>query len=74
MKEPTPLSAFRALRMPILYMTGDQSPASALGVARLLTPVLPNVEVVELEGLGHMGPITHPDLVNQTIARFLARV
>src|SRR5262249_51540752 len=28
MKEPTPLSAFAALRMPILYMTGSASPAS----------------------------------------------
>jgi pimeloyl-ACP methyl ester carboxylesterase len=33
--------------------------------------VLPRVDVVELEGLGHMGPVTHPDTVNDVIRRFL---
>lgn len=27
----------------------------------------------ELEGLGHMGPVTHPDRVNEVMARFLER-
>jgi len=72
-KEPAPLEAFRALRMPILYMTGRRSTLSALGVARRLIPVLPKVEHVELDA-GHMGPVTHPELVNETIRRFLERV
>jgi pimeloyl-ACP methyl ester carboxylesterase len=72
MKEPTPLPAFRDLSIPVLYMTGSQSPASSLGVARLLTRVLPNVEVIDFAGLGHMAPVTHPDPINQAIARFLA--
>jgi pimeloyl-ACP methyl ester carboxylesterase len=55
-------------------MTGSESPASSLGVARLLTSTLPNVEVVELQGLGHMAPVTHPDPVNRAIADFLARL
>lgn len=71
--EPTPLKAFAALDVPVLYMTGKDSPASSLGVARLLTKTLPRVEVVEFEGLGHMGPVTHPDVVNEAICRFLAR-
>ncbi|MGJ7507633.1 alpha/beta fold hydrolase [Variovorax sp. GT1P44] len=72
LNEPTPLQAFAALRVPVLYMTGRQSPASSLGVAKLLTRTLPNVEVVEFEALGHMGPVTHPDVVNDEICRFLA--
>ncbi|HKA88260.1 MAG TPA: alpha/beta hydrolase [Haliangiales bacterium] len=72
--EPTPLSAFRELKVPVLYMTGGESPASSLGVARLLTPTLPNIEVIELKGLGHMAPVTQPEPVNQAIARFLARI
>jgi pimeloyl-ACP methyl ester carboxylesterase len=71
-KEPAPLSAFRDLRIPVLYMTGSESPASSLGVARLLTPVLPSVEVIDFKGLGHMGPVTHPEPVNQAIASFLS--
>lgn len=74
MKEPTPLEAFRALKVPALYMTGSDSPAAAKGVARILTRALPQVEVVEFKGLGHMGPVTHPDTVNAAIARFLERL
>ncbi|HEX6691079.1 MAG TPA: alpha/beta hydrolase [Burkholderiales bacterium] len=74
MKEPTPIAAFRQLKIPVLYMTGSESPASSLGVARLLTKTLPNVQVVEFKGLGHMGPVTHPEPVNQAIARFLERL
>ena len=69
--EATPLAAFGAIACPVLYMTGRRSTASAHGVARLLVPVLPNVEVVEFETLGHMGPVTDPDTVNAVIARFL---
>lgn len=69
--EPTPLAAFSGLNVPVLYMLGKDSPASSRGVGRLIIPVLPQVQVVEFEGLGHMGPITHPDVVNETVARFL---
>jgi pimeloyl-ACP methyl ester carboxylesterase len=72
--EPTPLQAFSRLDVPVLYMIGRDSPASSRGVARLLTRALPRVEVVEFEGLGHMGPVTHPELVNESISRFLERV
>jgi pimeloyl-ACP methyl ester carboxylesterase len=71
--EPTPLERFAELEMPILYMTGTRSPMSSLGVAKLLIPVLPRVEVVEFEGLGHMGPVTHPHVINRAIVDFLAR-
>jgi len=74
LREPTPLAAFAALDMPVLYMTGAKSPASSRGVARLLQGVLPRVEVVELDGVGHMAPVTHPDLVNGLIVRFLDRL
>jgi pimeloyl-ACP methyl ester carboxylesterase len=73
MHEPTPLAAFRALDMPVLYMLGKRSTASAHGVAKRLIPVLPNVEVVEFDKLGHMGPVTHPDEVNAAIERFFER-
>ena len=71
--EPTPLAVFRSLDIPVLYMVGKQSTPSARGVARLLTSALPRVEVVEFEEVGHMGPVTHPELVNRVIAGFLDR-
>jgi len=69
--EPTPAQAFAALQMPVLYLLGGASPASAHAVAGVLCPVLPKVRVVTLPGLGHMAPVTHPEVVNAEIARFL---
>ena len=71
--EATPLAAFRRLDIPVLYMLGARTRPSARGVARVLTPALPRVEMVELEGVGHMGPVTHPERVNEAIASFLER-
>jgi pimeloyl-ACP methyl ester carboxylesterase len=70
-EEPTPLSAFAALNVPTLYMSGSESPAASRGVARLLTRTMPNVQIVEFDGLGHMGPVTHANAVNAAIARFV---
>ena len=69
--EPTPLRALGALTVPVLLMIGTNSPASASAVARLLAQTLPCVETLEFEGLGHMGPITHPEVVNPAIQEFL---
>lgn len=71
--EPTPLEAFRGLDVPVLYMVGKRSTPSAHGVARLLIAALPRVELLEFDDLGHMGPLTHAQLVNEAIAGFLER-
>ena len=72
--EPTPLSAFAALDVPTLCIVGSKSPASSRGVARLLAKTLPSVTTVEIDGVGHMAPVTHPDRVNTVIASYLERV
>lgn len=69
--EPTPLSAFAALDVPVLFLTGAESPASSRAVARLLTKTLPRVTAVEVSGAGHMAPLTHRERVNALIDRFL---
>ena len=71
--EPSSLAEFRELDIPVLYMVGKRSTPSAHGVARLLASALPRVEVLEFDELGHMGPITHPEPVNEAIAQFLGR-
>jgi len=71
--EPTRLETFSRLDVPVLFMTGTESPPSSLGVARLLTRTLPRAEVLRFEGLGHMGPVTHPEVVNEAIRAFLQR-
>ena len=72
--EATPLAAFASLDMPVLYLSGKHSTASAHGVTRLLARTLPRAELVEFESLGHMGPVTDPATVDATIAAFLDRV
>ena len=72
--EPTPLAAFAQLDMPVLYLLGKHSPDAAHAVAELLVPVLPHVERRQFEELGHMGPVTHPQIVDKAILRFLQRL
>ena len=71
LKEHTPLGAFSWIGAPVLFMMGENSPASSRAVARLLTRALPRVQTVEFEDMGHMGPVTQPESVNQVISRFL---
>lgn len=72
--EPTPLAALRRLDIPVLYMVGGRSTASAHGVADLMLSALPDVQTLRFDELGHMGPITHPEKVNAAIEAFIERV
>jgi pimeloyl-ACP methyl ester carboxylesterase len=72
--DTTPLSAYSSLKVPTLYLTGSQSPASAREVARLLIQTLPDVTAVEVPGAGHMAPITHPGIINAAIEAHLGQV
>ena len=71
--EPTPAQAFAALDVPVLLLVGSKSPLSSRAVSRRLARLLPRAELAELQGLGHMAPITHPELVNERIRAFLER-
>ena len=72
--EPATLADIARLPMPISLLLGGETTASARGVARLLAATLPQLQLVELPGLGHMAPVTHPELVNPVIAAQLARM
>jgi pimeloyl-ACP methyl ester carboxylesterase len=69
--KPLPSARISALPMPVLLLTGQRSTAAARGVVRMLHGHLPKAKVVELLGLGHMGPVTHPEKVNAAIVAFL---
>lgn len=71
--EATPLREYSSLSVPTLLLVGSQSPAPARSVTRLLTQTLPDVTTLELDGVGHMAPVTHPDLVNAAIDAFVAQ-
>lgn len=65
--EPTPIAAFARLAIPTRYLVGGTSPSAPRRVAELLSAVLPAVRVIEMPGMGHMGPVTHADPVNAEI-------
>lgn len=69
--EPTLLAGFAAIDIPTLYMAGSESKLSTRTIASLITGVLPRARMKEIEGMGHMAPITHPDRVNPVIEEFV---
>lgn len=69
--KPLPSTRISALPMPVLLLTGEETTSAARGVVRELISLLPYAKVVKMTGLGHMGPITHPEKVNEAIAAFL---
>ena len=72
-EEPAPIETFAGLHIPVLLMTGTESPRSSLSVATLLSVALPQVERRDFAGRGHMAPITHAKEINHAIASFLDR-
>lgn len=72
--ETTPLSAYSSLDVPTLYLVGSRSPTSTRAVARLLTRALPDVMTARLKGVGHMAPVTHPDMVNVSIEAYISQI
>jgi pimeloyl-ACP methyl ester carboxylesterase len=64
----------RELRLPVLLLAGSDSTLAAGSAVARLQALLPQAEVVTLPGLGHLGPLTHPAIVNAEISSFLARL
>lgn len=71
--ETVPACTLASLDIPVLLLYGENSPQSSMSVARVLQDTLTRVTVAPQPGLGHMGPITHPESVNKQIAEFLDR-
>lgn len=64
----TPAAAYRDLAQPTLVLAGDRSPASERRVCEVLAATIAGARHVVLPGLGHMGPLVRPDVVNPLIA------
>ena len=64
----------QALSMPILLLMGARTTSPARGVVAVLRKLLPKADFVELNSLGHMGPVTHPDVVNREIIDFINKI
>ncbi len=59
------------LEVPCLLLTGSDTTAAARRAHQLLHASLPRTTAIELQGLGHLGPMTHPERVDAAIEAFL---
>lgn len=59
------------LATPTLVLVGGESPAAELDHARSLARLIPRSHVALLDGVGHVGPVTHPALVAREILAFV---
>jgi pimeloyl-ACP methyl ester carboxylesterase len=63
-----PAKAYSRLEMPVRLITGSASPLPARKVVDLIARQCVHAEVVRLDGVGHMGPVTHAPLVARQLA------
>jgi len=63
----------RGVRVPVLLVTGDRSPAVLLRLTDRLEELLPNVDRVEIPNASHIMHEENPAAVNDAILDFLAR-
>jgi pimeloyl-ACP methyl ester carboxylesterase len=62
---------YATITAPTLLMAGTTSPLTERRVVERLAASLPHATVQWLDGVGHMGPISHAAIVNEAIAAHL---
>jgi pimeloyl-ACP methyl ester carboxylesterase len=72
MDEPTPASAYRGLKFPVLTLRGERAPRPTRVIAEGLSQLLPASRLMVIEGAGHMGPLTHASEISALIVRHIA--
>jgi pimeloyl-ACP methyl ester carboxylesterase len=71
--ETTVLDSYTGFAFPVLAMRGSEGPEPTRLIARRLAELAPQGRYIELQGAGHMGPLTHGDAVTDLIARNVAQ-
>jgi pimeloyl-ACP methyl ester carboxylesterase len=72
-RHPEALRTYRRLRTATLLVRGTRTTLTAHAVVARLAATLPQRDLVEIEGAGHMAPLSHPDAVNAAIETHLAQ-
>ena len=68
----TPLEAYTAINAPTLLVQGSKTTLAARSIVQLLADALPQTQLVEIEGAGHMSVLTHREVVANHIADHLS--
>ena len=69
--EPNALSKLASLKVPTLYLSGQESPATSHAITAMMKFEMPHTVRLRFNGMGHMGPVTHGDIVNARIESFI---
>jgi len=72
LRDRTPAAAYAVVDAPALVLIGERSPLAAQRVGALIAAGFGNGRVEVVAGAGHMGPLTHGDVVNAAIAAHIA--
>jgi pimeloyl-ACP methyl ester carboxylesterase len=67
------LSVVRGFGFPVLVMRGEHAPHPTRLVGDRLFGAVRHGSLRIVRGAGHMGPITHRDVVSQMVVAFLSR-
>lgn len=70
-QEPASLADYAALACPTLILCGEKSPGPSRLIVEMLKEAMPTARVTEIDGAGHMSPLTHAEAVNRAIAAHL---
>lgn len=68
---PDPRPLLSGIRCPTLVLVGAEDSLSFKAMARVYAEAVPRASHLELEGLGHMGPMEAPERVNRLLRQFL---
>ena len=58
--------------MPALVLRSERSPLAERRTCQLLAEALPRGALRQLDGVGHLAPVTHAALVNDLLAAHIA--
>jgi pimeloyl-ACP methyl ester carboxylesterase len=64
---------YSRIAIPVRFLLGEKSVGRGPENAQRLVAAIPNAELVVLEGQGHFGYLSAPDLVAAKIIEFLAK-
>jgi pimeloyl-ACP methyl ester carboxylesterase len=73
-EEPTPADTYRKLGFPVLILRGEHAPLPTRLIAEGLSHLLPVSRLLTVEGVGHMGPLTHAPKVSALFVQHIASV
>jgi pimeloyl-ACP methyl ester carboxylesterase len=71
--EATTLEAYQRIASPALVMRGEHAPTPTRTIADALLLLLPDAVQIVFKGAGHMGPISHSEIVAEAIAEWTRR-